>query len=190
MTSRNGATAPHRREMDDTGETGTLAPATAINKRLEMKTEAIIAVNDAPPVASAPTGGLSVRAVNVLKLLATELTGECPPRANWAPTTELLREITLKRLLATRNCGPLTAREIIQWAESRGVSMQPVFHAGKSLSATWRDLDIKFTAGELTKAEVAEALEKSVRRKSSRIPITVQKILLKLLIPARERFRA
>ena len=187
MTARNGAAAPHRRETDDTGETGMPAPATAINERLNTKT--IVAMNDASPAAGARTCGLSVRAVNVLKLLATELTGECPPRENWAPTTELLREITLRRLLAARNCGPLTAREIIRWAESRGVSMQPVFHAGKSLSATWRDLDVKFTAGELTKAEVAEALEKSVRRKSSRIPITVQKILLKLLTPASERFR-
>jgi hypothetical protein len=148
-----------------------------------------VAVNDVATAASAAACGLSVRAMNVLKLLATELIGECPPREKWTPSNALLREMTVKRLLATRNCGPLTTHEIMKWAESRGVPIQPPFHAGKSLSQTWRDLDVKFVAGELTKAEVAEALERSVRRRSSRIPIAVQKILLKLLIAAGEQSR-
>jgi hypothetical protein len=42
-------------------------------------------------------------------------------------------------------------------------------------------MSARFTAGELTKAELAEALEKSVRRKSTKIPVAVQQILLKYL---------
>jgi len=61
------------------------------------------------------------------------------------------------------------------------VKIQPVFHAGKSLSETWRDLASRSTANELTRAELAEALEKSVRRKSTRIPVPAQRILLKFL---------
>jgi len=146
-----------------------------------------VAVNDVPSVASAPPGGLGIRAMNVLKLLAAEITGECPPRGKWTPSDALLREVTVKRLLATRNCGPKTISEIIRWADSHGVTIRPLFHAGKSLSETWRNLNMKFTTGKLTKAEVAEALEKSVRRRSSRIPIAVQKILLKLLNTASEQ---
>jgi len=33
----------------------------------------------------------------------------------------------------------------------------------------------------LTKAELAEALEKSVRRKSTKVPVAIQRILLKYL---------
>jgi hypothetical protein len=124
---------------------------------------------------------LSVRAINVLKVLADEIMGEIPPRDGWVPPDALLRKITVERLSIARNCGPRTVDEIIRWAEARGVKIQPVFHAGKSLSETWRNLAARFTAGELTRAELAEALERSVRRKSTKIPVPAQRILLKFL---------
>jgi hypothetical protein len=130
---------------------------------------------------SAAEPQLSGRALNVLKMLADEITGEVPPRDDWEPPEALLRRITVERLSIARNCGPRTTDEIIRWAEARGVTIQPVFHAGKSLSETWRDLSARFVAGDLTKAELAEALEKSVRRKSTKIPVAVQQILLKYL---------
>jgi hypothetical protein len=107
--------------------------------------------------------------------------GECPPRQNWTPSTTLLRRVTFKHLSTARNCGPQTTREIVQWAASRGVTIQPPPLAGKSLSATWKELDTKFTAGELAHAEMAEALEKSIRRKGTTIPVAIQKILLQFL---------
>jgi hypothetical protein len=125
--------------------------------------------------------GLSGRAINVLKILADEIMGEVPPRDAWVPSEDLLRKITVERLSIARNCGPRTVDEIIRWAASRGVTIQPIFHAGKSLSETWRDLSARFVSGELTKAELAEALEKSVRRKSTKVPVPVQRILLKYL---------
>jgi hypothetical protein len=139
-----------------------------------------------PPPRPARAGGsdaagLSGRAINVLKMLAGEIMGEVPPRDDWVPSDDLLRSITVERLSIARNCGPRTTDEIIRWAEARGVTIQPVFHAGKSISGTWRDLGARYAAGDLTKAELAEALEKSVRRKSTRIPVTVQQILLKYL---------
>lgn len=124
---------------------------------------------------------LNGRALNVLKLLAPELTGEIPPRGPWSPPITLLRKITIRRLQVARNCGPQTVDEIVEWAASRGVIIQPVFHAGRSLSAMWRDLEAKFAAGKLTKMELTEALEKSVRRKSTKIPLALQVILLSLL---------
>jgi hypothetical protein len=128
-----------------------------------------------------PDEPLSGRAINVLKMLADEIMGEVPQRVDWVPSESLLRRITVERLSIARNCGPRTTDEIIRWAEARGVTIQPVFHAGKSLSETWRDLSARFAAGDLTKAELAEALEKSVRRKSTKIPVAVQQILLKYL---------
>lgn len=119
--------------------------------------------------------------MNVLKTLAAEITGECPAHEKWTPSIGLLRELSFKHLLNARNCGPRTTAEILRWAQSQGVTIQPLFHAGKSLSETWRDLSVKFTAGGLTHAEIAEALEKSVRRKSTTVPVSVQKILLHLL---------
>lgn len=124
---------------------------------------------------------LSGRAINVLKMLADEIVGEVPLRDDWVPPESLLRRITVERLSIARNCGPRTTDEIIRWAEARGVTIQPVFHAGKSLSETWRHLSARFAAGDLTRAELAEALEKSVRRKSTKIPVAVQQILLKYL---------
>jgi hypothetical protein len=132
---------------------------------------------------------LSGRAVNVLKMLADEIMGEIPLRDDWVPPGSLLRRITVERLSIARNCGPRTTDEIIRWAEAHGVTIQPVFHAGKSLSETWRDLSARFAAGDLSKAELAEALEKSVRRKSTKIPVAVQQILLKYLSRLGEEFR-
>ena len=188
MTARHGIADPHRHEIAGKPETGAFVSAIDRLLRMTAETDSIVA-NDVPSTASSPPCGLSIRAMNVLKLLAAEITGECPPREKWTPSNALLREVTVKRLLATRNCGPQTISEIIRWADSRGVTIQPLFHVGKSLSEMWRDLNMKFTTGELTKAEVAEALEKSVRRRSSRIPIAVQKILLKLLNTASEQPR-
>ena len=134
---------------------------------------------------SAPVGatgiGLSVRALNVLKILADEIAGEVASREAWVPSDALLRKITMERLSLARNCGPRTVGEIVRWAASRGVTIRPLFHAGKSLSEAWRDLGTRFSAGELTREELAEALEKSVRRKSTKIPVGVQRILLKYL---------
>ena len=87
----------------------------------------------------------------------------------------------MKSLLLARNCGPQTADEIVKWAASRGVTIRPTLHTGRSLSAMWRDLEAKFSAGKLTKIELTEALEKSVRRKSTKIPLALQVILLSLL---------
>ncbi|CAN5412404.1 hypothetical protein BH10PSE11_BH10PSE11_02000 [soil metagenome] len=124
---------------------------------------------------------LSGRALNVLKLLAPEFTEEIPPRGPWIPSAALLRKITMKHLSLARNCGPQTADEIANWAASRGVTIQPVFQGGRSLSAMWRNLEEKFAAGKLTNIELREALEKSVRRKSTKIPLALQVILLSLL---------
>src|SRR5215475_6781200 len=124
---------------------------------------------------------LSVRAINVLRLIAEEIMGEIPQRDDWVPSNELLWKITVERLSIARNCGPRTVDEIVSWAEARGVTIQPKFHAGKSLSETWRDLGARFASGQLTKAELAEALQKSVRRKSTKVPVAIQRILLKYL---------
>jgi hypothetical protein len=132
------------------------------------------------PAGAADTG-LSVRALNVLKILADEITGEIAARDAWVPSDALLRKITMERLSLARNCGPRTVDEIVRWAAARGVTIRPLFHAGKSLAEAWRDLGARFSAGELTKEELTEALEKSVRRKSTKIPVGVQRILLQYL---------
>jgi hypothetical protein len=129
---------------------------------------------------------LSVRAENVLKELAVELTGENPPKGRWIPSPNLLRKLTFRHLLTARNCGPQTTDEIIRWAESLGVVIQPPLHTGKPLSAVWRDLIVKCSKGEITKAEIAAALEKSARRKNTRIPVAFQSILSQILSSARE----
>jgi hypothetical protein len=128
-----------------------------------------------------PQRELSARAINVLRVLADEIMGEVPARDDWIPPNELLRKITVERLSIARNCGPRTVDEIVSWAGARGVTIQPQFHAGKSLSETWRDLGARFASGQLSKAELAEALEKSVRRKSTKMPVAIQRILLKYL---------
>ena len=128
-----------------------------------------------------PSGGLSVRALNVLKELAPELTGQNPPKGAWVPSDDLLRRLTGRHLATARNCGPQTAREIIDWASNRGVAIRSPLHGGKSLSEVWRSVAARASAGKLTRAEIIEALEKSIRRKSVRIPIAFQIILLEIL---------
>jgi len=131
---------------------------------------------------SASAGGnLSVRAINVLKELAAELTGEDPPKGAWTPPDELLRRLTARHLLSARNCGPQTAAEIIKWAHARGVLIELPPRVGKSLSEIWGGLIARASAEKLTKAEITEALEKSIRRKSVRIPVAFQIILLEIL---------
>jgi hypothetical protein len=128
-----------------------------------------------------PGAALSVRAENVLKELAMELTGECPPKGRWIPSNKLLRKLTFRRLQTARNCGPQTIDEIVEWAGVRGVVIPLPFHTGKSLSAMWRDIIAGFSSGELTMAEIAEALERSARRKNTKIPVAFQNLLLKVL---------
>jgi hypothetical protein len=128
-----------------------------------------------------PPGALSVRAINVLKELAPELIGQNPPKGAWVPPDDLLRRLTARHLATARNCGPQTAREIISWAHGRGVSISSPLFAGKSLSEVWHNLAARASAGKLTRAEIAEALEKSIRRKSVRIPVAFQIILLEIL---------
>jgi len=126
-------------------------------------------------------GTLSVRAENVLKILALELTGETPPQGRWIPSDLLLQRLTYSHLLTARNCGPQTTAEIVRWAETRGKILRRSFHAGKSLSAMWQDTIAKFSTGEISKMEIAEALENSTRRRNTRIPVALQKILLQLI---------
>ncbi|TEY06009.1 hypothetical protein ELQ12_10075, partial [Campylobacter sp. US25a] len=52
---------------------------------------------------------------------------------------------------------------------------------GKSLSEIWGGLVARASAGDLTKSEITEALEKSIRRRSPRIPVAFQIVLLKIL---------
>ncbi len=157
-------------------------PVTLVNTCFSLAH--MVPAQGGPPPAPGEREGepqLSGRAINVLKMLANEIMGEVPPHDDWVPPEALLRSITVERLSIARNCGPRTTDEIIRWAEARGVTIQPVFHVGKSLSETWRELSVRFAAGDLSKAELAEALEKSVRRKSTKIPVAVQQILLKYL---------
>lgn len=180
MMARDGMNSPRRGE------------SAGLQEKIGLVPKADGGFSGAAQAASRPPGNvtafpqpcssdLSNRALNVLKIMATELTGECPPRDNWVPSTALLRQITFNHLATARNCGPRTVTEIIQWAALRGVRIQPPFHAGKSLSAIWRDIGVKFAAGKLSHAEVTEALEKSVRRKSTTIPVAAQEVLLQLL---------
>ena len=132
----------------------------------------------APPAQRQP---LSVRAENVLKQLAADLAGENPPAGTWVPSSGLLRKLSFEDLQTARNCGPQTTDEIIRWARSQGVVIERPFHAGKSLSTMWRDVIARYSAGECTNAEIAEALERSRRRKNTRIPVALQSILVKAL---------
>lgn len=126
-------------------------------------------------------GPLSVRAENVLKILAVELTGETPPQGRWAPPQRLLEKLTYKHLSTARNCGPRTTAEIIQWAQTRGKMIERLPQTGRSLSVMWRDTIVKFSAGEISKDEVATALENSTRRRNTKIPVALQQILLQLI---------
>lgn len=136
--------------------------------------------------APVPMKRLSVRAQNVLKELAVELTGEQPPKGNWSPSRELLCALTAGRLATARNCGPHTMREIVDWAQGCGVTIKPVLPPGGSLSQMWAELIANASAGALTSAEIAGALQRSIRRKSVRIPIAFQVILVKILLSSFE----
>ncbi|UFX45033.1 hypothetical protein HAP47_0039820 [Bradyrhizobium sp. 41S5] len=135
-----------------------------------------------------PSGGLSIRAMNVLKELAVELLDEVPPKLGWTPPGDLLRLLTARHLATARNCGRQTMREIIDWAASRGISIPAPHHIGKSLSEVWGDLVERASAGHLTKSEITEALEKSIRRRSPRIPVAFQIVLLKILSSSYDRW--
>jgi hypothetical protein len=124
---------------------------------------------------------LSVRAENVLKMLALELTGDDPPQGRWTPSDLLLQRLTYRHLSTARNCGPQTTAEIVRWAETRGTILHRPLRTGNSLSAMWRDTISRFSAGEISKIEVAEALEISTRRRNTRIPVALQKIILQLI---------
>lgn len=136
--------------------------------------------------APGPMKKLSVRAQNVLKELAVELTGEQPPKGTWSPSRELLRALTAERLATARNCGPHTMREIVDWAQGCGVTIKPVIRPVGSLSEMWTELIASASAGALTSAEIVSALQRSIRRKSVRIPIAFQVILVKILLSSFE----
>ncbi len=129
---------------------------------------------------------LSTRAENVLKILAVELTGEEPPRGRWVPSELLLQRLSYKHLAAARNCGPQTTAEIIEWAQGRGTDIRLSFPAGKSFSAMWQHVLAKCSTGEVSKAEIADALETSTRRRNTRIPVALQKILLQFIRSSNE----
>ena len=136
---------------------------------------------DSPVDQTALSKGLGVRAENVLKMLAVELTGEHPPQGRWTPSDRLLERLTYRDLLTARNCGPQTTAEIVRWAETRGKVLQPPLRVGHSLSAMWHETISRFSTGEISKTEVAEALENSTRRRNTRIPVALQKIILQLI---------
>jgi hypothetical protein len=180
MTVTNRPVRPRANEMPAALERGPprSSGATSTKRRTEATPRIQRNGSTAPHALSHK---LSVRAVNVLKLLAPEIIGEIPPGGQWTPPNVLLRKITIDTLATARNCGPQTLSEIIIWAQHQGVTIQPLYHAGRSLSETWREVDAKFAVGKAAAAEIAEALEKSVRRKNTRIPIAVQKALLAIL---------
>lgn len=124
---------------------------------------------------------LSVRAENVLKMLAVELTGEDPPQGRWTPSDQLVERLTYRHLATARNCGPQTTAEIVKWGETRGKTLRPPLRVGHSLSAMWDETISRFSRGEISKIEVAEALENSTRRRNTRIPVALQKIILQLI---------
>ncbi|MBR0907326.1 hypothetical protein JQ588_32190 [Bradyrhizobium liaoningense] len=132
--------------------------------------------------APGPMKRLSVRAQNVLKELTVELTGELPPQGDWSPSRELLLALTAERLATARNCGPHTLHEIVEWAQGCGVTIKPVIPPGGSLSQMWAELIANASTGSLTSGEIAGALQRSIRRKSVRIPIAFQVILVKILL--------
>ena len=135
---------------------------------------------------AAPPDGLSVRAENVLRVVAEELIGSAPSKGRRIPYDLLLQKLTYKHLSTARNCGPQTTAEIIGWARARGKVIKPSFHAGKSLSTMWQDAIAKFTTGDISTVELSEALEHSARRKNTRIPVDFQRMLLQVLRSSKE----
>jgi hypothetical protein len=176
MPTKNGAA--HARLPTIKMPVEEVAPLHIVNTCFDMPRDAPA---ERPRAIGAADLRLSVRAVNVLKILAGEIMNEVPPRNGWVPPDALLRKITMERLSTARNCGPQTLNEIVRWAETRGVMIKQAFHAGKSLPEIWRNLSAKFAAGGLTEAELAEALEKSVRRRTTSVPVPIQRILLNYL---------
>jgi hypothetical protein len=156
----------------------------AIRDRFGTRTENLASVlTDVAPSPAVSPSELSNRAQNVLKELAVDLTGECPPKGQWSPPDVLLRRLTFRDLQTARNCGPQTTAEIVEWAGLQGVVIAPPPHAGKSLPGMWKDLVARCSTGEFNTAEIAAALERSARRKNTRIPVAFQEILLKALSP-------
>lgn len=143
-------------------------------------------ISSPPKPAPGPMKTLSVRAQNVLKELAVELTGEQPPKGAWTPSRELLRAVTAENLATARNCGPHTTREIIEWAQGCGVTIKPILPPARSLSEMWGGLVASSSKGALTSAEIVGALQRSIRRKSVRIPVEFQVILVKILLSSFE----
>lgn len=129
---------------------------------------------------------LSIRAQNVLKILSAELTGEAPPQCGWMPSDLFLRKLTYNDLSTARNCGPQTTAEIISWAQARGTIIRRSFPTGKSLSAMWQEAVAKFSTGEISRKDVAEALERSARRRNTHIPVAFQRMLLRLVASSSE----
>jgi hypothetical protein len=155
-------------------------PAAAPHLRVVPRT-ACKGPQESPVDQTAQPKELSVRAENVLKMLAEELTGEQPPQGRWTPSDQLLAKLTYRHLSTARNCGPQTTVEIVRWAETRGKVLQPPLRVGHSLAAMWHETISRFSTGEISKAEVAEALENSARRRNTRIPVALQKIILQLI---------
>lgn len=170
------------------GSTGTNGGSDRyVTHPLETRTaeDTAATVSAGPPYASADqTVQLSSRAQNVLKELATELTGEIPPRGRWIPSDLLLQRLSYRHLATARNCGPQTTTEIARWAKSKGKVIEPPSRIGKSLSGMWQDAMKKFSSGSLSNLEVAEVLENSTRRRNTRIPIEFQKMLVQFVSPS------
>ncbi len=178
MTVHDGVAAAPSRDFSAAREDGaSLATVnTCFGAAAERGAQAVVGAAE-----GTRTCELSVRALNVLKVLAAEMSGESPARNDWTPSDAFLRALTFEQLAYARNCGPLTMREIIRWAGSRGIGIAPRGSFGRSLPKIWSYLEARFAAGELTADELAEALERSVQRKNTRIPVAVQRILLTLL---------
>jgi hypothetical protein len=184
MTARNRATATLSRDAL-IAKAEAVLPLSVVNTCFGTAAERLVREenNASQPEGSKPCG-LSVGALNVLKLLAAERTSETPARKDWMPSEAFLRALTLERLSYARNCGPRKMDEIIAWARSRGVRIGSQAPAGGSLPRLWRHLEARFSAGELTLAEAVAVLDRSVQRKNTRMPVAVQLILLRLLSQA------
>ncbi len=142
MTASRGAVASNRDELTESREQAGFRSAIDV-RREATPTRILPGSTWRDRLAAGARVGLSNRAMNVLKILAAEMTGECPPRQRWTPSPAFLREITYKHLVTARNCGPQTINEIIRWAQSQGVTIRPPYHAGKSLADTWKAVSAK-----------------------------------------------
>ncbi len=183
--TRMRRSSPQNTEPDGGGQRAAPKPGDAF-RALEVRNRPggrrASAVSGQPKPAPGPMQTLTTRAQNVLKELAVELTDEQPPKGAWSPSRELLLALTAERLAVARNCGPHTAREIIAWAQGCGVTIKPAVRPGRSMSEMWAGLIANCAAGTLTNAEIVGALQRSIRRKSARIPIEFQVVLVKILL--------